>query len=97
MFLVVGSRDCRISIWSVAEWQYSIHKILYGHFAEVEQLKISNSLQIIVSIDKDNVCNIYSTLSLDLVTTFTVEIAQTDCIDCIFIQENGFIFCLTQR
>lgn len=65
-FIVCGSRDCRVSLYSVGTNKSALknflkkedieivhERMLYGHHNEISSVKLDINLSIIVSIDMD--------------------------------------------
>lgn len=97
--IACGSKDFRISLWVFDIKNsnlLSFHPVFvfYGHQNEVIALCIEDDLEILGSVDKNNICLLHSLKSRKYLNKIDLKLDNTDEIKFIKIHPNGLIlFC----
>lgn len=98
--IMTGSKDCRIVVWFYdLKKNFLIEKthILYGHNCEVIGLEINESLNIIVSLDKDGYLMTHSLHSLKCIKGIYIDKEEKEVVEDIKIHSNGLILLKSKR
>ena len=100
--IACGSKDFRISLWSMEMKGFSllshhpIH-IIYGHQNEVIALCIDDNLEILGSVDKNNTCLLHSLKSKKYINKIELKIDDGDVVKFIKLHPNGLILICSKK
>jgi WD40 repeat protein len=100
--IVCGSKDFRISLWSMEMKNFSLNSthpihIFYGHQNQVITLVINECLEIVASVDKNNRCLVHSLKSKKYLNKIDLKIDDNDVVKLISLHENGLILFASKK
>ncbi|EAR86245.2 beige/BEACH domain protein (macronuclear) [Tetrahymena thermophila SB210] len=110
-FIVCGSRDCRLSVYSVGVKQNILKnflrkedieikhlRMIYGHHNEISAVKLDQTLLIIVSIDMDGLGLIHELKTMRFLHSFKLpDLQDSECVQFLEIHQCGFILIVTNQ
>ncbi|KAL4484840.1 hypothetical protein ABPG74_020017 [Tetrahymena malaccensis] len=110
-FIVCGSRDCRLSVYSIGIKQNILKnflrkedidikhlRMIYGHHNEISAVKIDQTLLIIVSIDMDGLGLIHELKTMRFLHSFKLpDLQDSECVQFLEIHQCGFILIVTNQ
>lgn len=100
--IACGSKDYRVSLWHfdvkhLAETlSHPVH-VFYGHQNELTALAIDDSLEILVSVDKNNVCLLHSLKSKKYLNKMDLKLEENDLVKIVKIHPHGLILICSKK
>lgn len=80
--LIVGSKDCRISMWKVNEIDGTVFErpinVIYGHYNEIQTVIGQSMMNLLFSIDNDGVFMIHSLPSGRYIRSAEVDVLKVE-------------------
>lgn len=100
--IACGSKDYKVSLWRLDMKSFKVTSadpihIFYGHQNEVTVLSLNDCLEILVTVDKNNVCLMHSLKSRKFLNKIEIKLEDNDSIKLLKIHSNGLLLACSKK